>query len=1071
MSSLPLEKITKNDNFDILRAESIEEYRLNATLYRHKRSGAQVMSVQADDENKVFGITFRTPPDDSTGVAHIMEHSVLCGSRKYKTKEPFVDLLKGSVNTFLNAFTYPDRTCYPVASVNTKDFYNLVDVYLDAVFYPRALQDPQVLGQEGWHYEYDKESDKLSYKGVVYNEMKGVYSSSDSLLARATQQALFPDNAYSVDSGGNPSDIPNLTFDSFKNFHATKYHPSNSRIYFYGNDDVAKRLEIIDSYLKDFSKLSEKELNSTSIVPQQLKRPLSDAVPLKIKYPIEPGTVDANGHVVTVNWLLPGSGKGGEMNSKEKLLMNILNHLLLGTSSSVLHKALTESNLGESVTGGGVSDELIQDTFSVGMKGVSETNTSKVQELILSTLESVAEKGFDEEAILASVNSIEFDLREFNTGGFPKGLSLMLGFMSNWIYDREPFEAVRFSEDLSSIKADLKSGKPVFQTLVRNAFLNNGHRVSVVMEPDLNVAAEEIEREESKLREVRQRLTDSDLQEVVNTAAQLKAAQEAEDSPSAKETIPRLALEDLDTNPLEIPCELTSRAEPVPHDLLLHDLPSSGILYADIGLDFSLVPLEDVSLLPLFARMLIEAGTTSRDQVSLSRHIDTETGGISVSWNSGLRTSKGRVQEDQTDVTLYMMMRGKCTGDKVSALFDIFADILLNAKLDNKKRAVEMMLEVKSHRTNRVVSSGHSFGVTRLASKSSFLGHLSEHMGGLTYLSGVDSLLEEMDKDWPRVEARLERIRRSLLDRAVNSKGASRPGAPASTIVNLSGDQQILTGAGAAVDAFLQKVLVAGRGLTPSSGLDSGSGLVQEWLALPSTEAKRVHEGIAVPSQVNYVVKGGQLFQPGEEVRGSHGVVSRYLGNSYLWDTIRVMGGAYGGFGRFSPHSGRYVFASYRDPNIVQTLETYDRAGEALMHAVDTSGGSVQNVPASVDGTPEEVLESGHYTLPPLTQEDITQSVIGFVGDMDSPMSTDQKGYTSMCNYIAGETADERKEWRQEVLATSSRDFHEFAVKLDTLSRSDAMSSVVVGSQSALEQANKELSGDKKLQILPLYRK
>ena len=1064
----------QHPHFDLLRTTRISEYDLDAALYRHKSSGAQLMSVRAPDDNKVFGITFRTPPADSTGVAHILEHSVLCGSRKFKSKEPFVDLIKGSVNTFLNAFTYPDRTCYPVASQNTKDFYNLVDVYMDAVLHPRAMKDPQVLQQEGWHYELTEEGAPLVYKGVVFNEMKGVYSSSDALLGKATQEALFPDNAYSVDSGGDPKHIPSLTFDDFKSFHATTYHPSNSRIYFYGDDDPSKRLELMHSYLSDYTQLPDEKVRSTSVSPQSLKPNLQETPLLEVKYPVEPEQENENGHMITVNWLLQGAqaGKGTPLSSKDELAISILNHLLLGTSSAVLQKTLTESQLGESVTGGGLSDELVQPTFSVGMKGVSADNVQQVQQLVLSTLEDVSKTGFDEEAIRASVNSIEFDLREFNTGGFPRGLSLMLGFMSNWIYDRDPFEAIRFEEALTELKSDLKAGKPVFQDLIRTHFLSNGHRVSVVMVPDGKVAAEEEERERLKLQQVKEGMSSEQLQQIIRETAQLKAAQEAEDSPEAKATIPRLALGDLDAEPREIPITVQRSRH---HDLLLHPLSSSGILYADIGLDYSSIPLADAPLLPLFARMLTEAGTTTRSQVDLSRFIGAETGGIGASWNSGLRKSQqpGTVKEDSTDVTLYLMLRGKCTADKTETLFEIFSDILLNAQLDNKKRAVEMLLELKARRMNSVVGSGHSYGMARLASQRSFLGYLGEHTGGLSYLRSVDDLLEQMENDWPSVQRRLEGIRRSLLaGTAAQNEDTTRP---ARVVINLTGDDQILQDAKQPVDSFLHKLTNAVNKVDAKSTDDKG--MVQDWLALQHNEQQKQlnGEGISVPTQVNYVVKGGRMFQPGETVRGSHAVVARYLGTGYLWDTVRVMGGAYGGFGRFSPYTGNFVFASYRDPNVAETLEIYDKAGEALKAAV-TNDEATQHV-VSAQGEVDQDMSPAtatHYTIPRLSEEDITQSVIGFMGDLDSPLSSDQKGYASMCNYIAGETEADRARWRREVLETNVDDFRVFADKLDALvadtePKLGKAGVVVVGSQTALEKANSVLPTDKQLKISPAF--
>jgi presequence protease len=421
-NSLPPTPLVQHPAYTVLESTLINEYGLQATLYSHQKTGAQIISVIApQDDNKVFGISFRTPPDDSTGLPHILEHSVLCGSRKYPVKEPFVDLLKGSLQNFLNAFTYPDRTCYPVASTNTKDFYNLVNVYLDAVLHPRAINDPMVLQQEGWHYEIDGDDatkeKSLSIKGVVYNEMKGVYSSPDSLLGRATQQGLFPDNTYGVDSGGDPDAIPTLTYDKFKNFHANYYHPSNSRIFFYGNDDPMKRLELLDEYLADFS---FKPVDSKIKFQSKFSAPKS----VTVHYPIDASA--AQKHMISLNWVMNFE----PLSMKEQLAIGVMDSLLVGTPTSSLRKELTQSNLGESIIGGGLSDELLQATYSVGLKGVLPENVDKVESLILKTLQDLTEKGFEADAIEAAINTLEFRLREFNTGGFPRGLSLMLGMVS-----------------------------------------------------------------------------------------------------------------------------------------------------------------------------------------------------------------------------------------------------------------------------------------------------------------------------------------------------------------------------------------------------------------------------------------------------------------------------------------------------------------------------------------------------------------------------------------------------------------------------------------------------------------
>lgn len=570
-------------SYRVLSDRVVPEYSIRAIEYEHEKSGAQVMSVIAPDENKVFGITFRTPAGDSTGLPHVLEHSVLCGSRKYPTKEPFVHLLKGSLNTFLNAFTYPDRTCYPVASMNLKDYYNLMDVYLDAVLYPRALKDPRVLAQEGWHYSLENTSDPLQYKGVVYNEMKGVYSSPEAILSRSTQRALFPDNTYGHDSGGDPLDIPNMSFETFSKFHATYYHPANSRVFFYGDDDPVKRLELLDEYLKDFTKIPVSDVSSVQFQPR-FKEPTRE----ELTYPTS--QTDEKKHMFTMNWVLNDK----PMDNKEKLAWAVMNHLMFATADSVLRKTLMESLLGDGIIAD-YGDEMLQSTLEVGMRGVLPENTAALQTLVMDTFSRLANEGFEESAVMASLNTVEFHLREFNTGGYPKGLSIMLGMMPNWIYDSDPIESIRFEQPLSELRADLAANVPVFQNLIQAHVLNNPHRVTVDMSPDVDFESKRQAAEDARLAAIRAKMSLDDLNAVVKATSDLLEAQAAEDSPEAKATLPRLELSDIDRLNAEIPITIENlpgialggieRGEK--SKLLSHVLPTNGILYANVLVDIA----------------------------------------------------------------------------------------------------------------------------------------------------------------------------------------------------------------------------------------------------------------------------------------------------------------------------------------------------------------------------------------------------------------------------------------------------------------------------------------------------
>jgi Zn-dependent M16 (insulinase) family peptidase len=822
------------------------------------------------------------------------------------------------------------------------------------------------------------------------------YSSPDSLLGRATQQALFPDNTYGVDSGGDPLVIPNLTFDEFKDFHAKYYHPSNSRIFFYGDDDPMQRLVLLDAELNSFDKVPV-----TSQVQFQPKNKKPER--LEVMYPVAKDSEPK--HSLTVNWLLNDK----HLTSYEMLALGVLDSLLLGTSSAKLRKVLTESQLGESVTGGGLSDELLQATFGVGLKGVKPADVQRVEALVMSSLADISKEGFDQSAVDAALNTLEFRLREFNTGGFPKGLSIMLGMMSHWIYDKNAADGVRFEAALAELKADLAANKPVFQDLLKKFIVDNEHRVTMELKPDADLEAKVVEEEVQRLQKIKETLTEEQIRDVIESTKVLKEAQAREDSPEARATLPRLDLADIDPVNRELPIAVVKDGNNgADATILTHDLQTSGILYADIGFDFSCLEHEDLQLLPLLTRLLMEGGTETMDEVTLQRKIGAETGGIGVSLFSDTKSSGGVVSGVQpSDAILYLMVRGKATTEKVPVMLDLVRDILLTANLNNQKRAVEMLRESKIRKETSVITSGHTYAASRLASRYSFLGYLGELTGGLTSVRDAGKLLDMAENDWAALSARLVKMRDAIVKRN-------------GMIVNLTGNDEVVQQAMPSVDSFL--------GALPTSESPKLNNLAATW-----SEDKlgaMANEGFVVPSQVNYVVKGGPIFSPGEAVSGSSSVVSRFLSLHYLWDNVRVMGGAYGGFARFSETSGRFVFMSYRDPNLKATLDIYDNAAKALADA---------------------------HVGP----EDILQGVIGAVGELDSPMSPDQKGYTSMVQYLNGESAAERQKWRDDVLGTSEDDFKVFAKALGKVAQTGSVS--VVGSQSALDEANKALPDDKKL--------
>jgi hypothetical protein len=953
--------------FELIRQQEIPELKTTAALFRHLKTGAELLSLENDDENKVFGITFRTPPADSTGVAHIMEHSVLCGSRKYPVKEPFVELIKGSLNTFLNAFTYPDKTCYPVASTNLQDFYNLIDVYLDAVFYPRLT--PYTLQQEGWHYEIEKINDPLVFKGVVFNEMKGAYSSPDRLLGEYSQRSLFPDNTYGVESGGHPRHIPDLTFEQFMAFHQNFYHPANAYIFFYGDDEPEERLRRVEAYLKDFT-----HTEVASAIPLQPR--FDQPKRLVHQYAAGEETGDGKKGMVNVNWLLT------ETTDQEKTLaLKVLAHILLGTPASPLHKALIDSGLGEDVTGG-LESELRQMYFSAGLKGIAVGDAGKVESLIFDTLNKLAANGLDPQTLEASLNTIEFRLRENNTGSFPRGLSLMLRALTVWLHGGDPFMPMAFEAPLAAIKVRVAAKERFFEDMIQRHLLQNRHRTTVILEPAADLAQREEAEEKALLAKARAQMSEKEVQGLIDNARELKRRQAAPDSPEALAAIPMLQLADLDRQNKIIPLAINEKNG---NKILYHDLFTNGVVYLEAGFDLHTLPQELLPYLPLFSRALTEMGTAKEDFVQLSQRIGRKTGGV---WPSIFTSSIHHAE----DAVAWLFLRGKAMTHQADDLLAILRDVLLTARLDNRERFRQMVLDAKASLEAGLVPSGSRVVGTRLNARFNEAGWLDEQIGGVSYLFFLRQLAQEVETNWPKVQAALEEIRRLLVNRRA-------------MICNVTLDEPNYRQFEPKLAEFL--------GSLPASSLNS-----TKW----SPEYRTEFEGLTIPAQVNYVGKGANLYKLGYKFHGSALVIGNFLRTTWLWERVRVQGGAYGGSCSFDRRAGVFNFLSYRDPNLLATLENYDQSGKFLREAN-------------------------------LSGEELTKSIIGTIGDLDAYQLPDAKGYTSMVRYLAGDAEDERQRMREEVLSTTAADFRRFAEALEQVNRHGLV--VVMGSPMAIESVNR----------------
>ncbi|MDR3476109.1 MAG: insulinase family protein [Devosia sp.] len=958
--------------FELTRDETIAEVNSRARLYRHIKTGAEVLTLSNDDENKVFGITFKTPPEDSTGVAHILEHSVLCGSRKYPVKEPFVELLKGSLHTFLNAMTFPDKTVYPVASQNLKDFYNLVDVYLDAVLFP--LISENTFRQEGWHYELDATQGPLTYKGVVFNEMKGAYSSPAAVLGKTVQQTLYPDTTYGVNSGGDPAKIPDLTYDYFKNFHHRFYHPSNARIVFYGDDPEAQRLEKLEEFLGQFERLPVDA--AVGLQPRF-------AAPKEIAGTYAAGKEEAdkpNSAMVSVNWMLDPI-----TDQQAAIVFSLLDFSLVGTSASPLRKALTDSGLGEGLTSSGIADDYRQPMFSVGLRGIEEQNAPKVEALVLATLERLAREGIDDKTVAAALNTLEFQLRENNTGSFPRGIALIFRSMRTWLHGGDPLDPLYFETALAEVKARFATGEKVLENLIRTALLANTHRTTVLLRADPTQGERENAEERARLEAARTQMDEAAIAGVIETAATLKALQEASDPPEQLAKIPTLHLADLPRQNKLTPIEESAMGET---RVLFHDLKTSGVIYLDLAFDIHGLDPELLPYFPIFSRALTQTGTAREDFVALSQRIGRSTGGIGAA-----RHISGTYRPGET--AAYLLVRGKVVPDQVDELLAILGDILLTPRLDNKERIRQMVLEEKAGFESRLSGMGNSLMAMRVRAGFHEADWVAEQLSGVSYLFFLRQLAAEIDADWPAVEARLEAIRRLVVNRAA-------------LVANITTDR-------AAWERF------APRLASFLDGLPSAPKLFTPW----PVGAADAAEGLTIPAQINFVAKGANIMQLGYKPSGATAVAMTYLNTSYLWDKVRVQGGAYGAGSGFTELTGSFVFTSYRDPNLLQTLDTYDHASAFLGNGIEAA--------------------------------ELTRSIIGVIGRMDAYQLPDAKGYSSMVQTLIGETPEHRQRRRDEVLGATSQDFKVLSEVLAEAAKVGRVA--VLGSETAIKAANDERGG------------
>lgn len=856
--------------YKIVDERKMEELNSIGTVLEHKKTGARVFLVSNDDENKVFYIGFRTPPSDDTGVPHILEHSVLCGSDKFPVKDPFVELVKGSLNTFLNAMTYPDKTVYPIASCNDKDFQNLMDVYMDAVLHPNIYNEKKIFMQEGWHYELESEDSPVIYNGVVYNEMKGAFSSPESVLDRYTQKMLFPDTCYGFESGGDPKSVPDLTYEAFLDFHRTYYHPSNSFIYLYGDMDMAEKLEWLDeAYLSHYDK---KEVDSHI----DMQKPFTEPKDSRITYSITEDEPEEDASYLSVSSVV-----GTDLDPKLYLAFQILEYTLLDAPGAPLKQALLDAGIGHDILGG-YDNGILQPYFSVVAKDANEEQKGEFLAVVKGTLRKLAEDGINKKSLLAGLNYFEFRYREADFGTAPKGLMYGLQSLDSWLYDGDPMMHLEYQETFDFLKKAVEEG--YFESLIRDYLLDNPFEAVIVVSPERNLTAKEDAAVARKLAEYKAGLSAQEVKTLVKETEELKTYQDTPSPSEELEKIPMLSREDIDRKAEEIHW----KEHLMNGVLVIHqEMFTSGIGYLKVLFNTDRVPVEDLPYVGLLKSVLGYVDTENFTYSDLTSEIHLNSGGISFSTGSyvDLERENGFTGAFIADVRVLY--------DKSGFGFDMLAEILTRSKLEDEKRLGEILRETKSRSRMKLEGASHSAAVARATSYFSATASFNDRTGGVGFYHFLEDVVKDYEKNSKALIEKLKEVAAKLF--TVDNM-----------LVNVTSDGDGF----ACVDGAM-------KGLTEA--LPEGSGVVYPYLF----EVGNRNEGFKTASQVNYVARCGNFKKAGFSYTGALRILKVILSYDYLWINLRVKGGAYGcmsGFGM----SGEGYFVSYRDPNLAETDQVYE---------------------------------------------------------------------------------------------------------------------------------------------------
>lgn len=953
--------------YEILDEHRVEDVQSDGFILRHKKSGARIAILSNNDDNKVFYIGFRTPPEDETGVPHIIEHTTLCGSKKFPVKDPFIELAKGSLNTFLNAMTYPDKTVYPVASCNDQDFKNLMDVYLDAVFNPNITKYEEIFKQEGWHYELTGKDDELKINGVVYNEMKGAYSSPDEVLSSQIYRSLFPDNTYSKDSGGNPEYIPKLTYEAYLDFYHKYYHPSNSYIYLYGDMDVVERLEWLDKeYLSlyDYKKVNS-EIN---------KQPAFDEIKnVEAQYSITMDDSQENKTYLSYNRVV-----GDTLDKMLYQAFDVLDYALVSSPGAPVKQALIDAGIGDDVYGS-YDAGILQPVFSFVAKNANASQADEFERIIENTLKEVVKTGINKEALLAGINSSEFKFREADFGQFPKGLLFGLNCLDSWLFDdMKPFIHLECLGTFAKLRKAVDTD--YFEKLIQEYLLDNTHGSSVTVKPKRGLGNEREEALAKELSDYKASLSDEEIKKLIEDTEHLKKYQEEPSSDEDLRKLPMLTRADMKKNAMPFS---NIEDELLDVKVVRHDIESNGIDYISFLFDAGDFAQSELGYLGFFTNALGLVSTEKYSYTDLANATNIYTGGISTG------TASHPDIKDRNNFVFKFEVKLKVLEKNLDKALELMEQMLLSSDFTDTKRLGELVAQIKARLQANLSSSGHLVAAMRSMSSFSRYALYQDELKGIAFYRSICRIEKELSESPKSVSDKLAAIAKKLFARN-------------RMLISFTGNNEAYGNA----KPSLKKVIA---GFNKMSAVGNQA----------EVHFNTAKEAFIDASQIQYVAKTGDFICEGYEYTGALRLLRIILSYDYLWINVRVKGGAYGCMNTFL-RSGESYFVSYRDPNLSDTLDVYDRIPEYIKNF-----------------SPDE--------------RDMTKYIIGTFSALDTPMNPEAKGSRSLSAYLEGITYEQIQKERNEILNAQPEDIRRLADLVEAVLKKDSI--CVIGNENMIKES------------------